>query len=98
MAKKILLSGIQPSGKPHIGNYFGMMRQLLGLQDEYQVYAIIVDYHALNTVKDPKVLRANIVDVLLDYLALGLDPKKSVIFQQSEISEHTELAWIFDTI
>lgn len=98
MAKKVLLSGIQPSGKPHIGNYFGMMRQLVGLQEEYQVYALIVDYHALNTVKDAKEMRENIVEVLLDYLALGLDPTKSVIFKQSDVSAHTELAWIFETL
>jgi tryptophanyl-tRNA synthetase len=63
MSKKILLSGIQPSGKPHIGNYFGMMRQLVDQQDEYDVYFLIVDYHALNSVKDPKAMRENIVAV-----------------------------------
>jgi len=98
MSRKVLLSGIQPSGRPHIGNYFGMMKQLVGMQDEYQVYAVIVDYHALNTVKDAKTMKQNIVDVLLDYLALGLDPKKSIIFKQSDVSEHAELAWIFETI
>ncbi len=98
MAKKILLSGIQPSGKPHIANYFGMMKQLLDQQETHDVYFFIPDYHAMNSVKDPKAMKANIVDVLLDYLALGLDPKKSIIFKQSDVSEHTELAWIFDTI
>jgi len=98
MSKKILLSGIQPSGKPHIGNYFGMMRQLVDQQDEYDVYFLIVDYHALNSVKDPKAMRENIVAVLIDYLALGLDPQKSIIFKQSDVQEHTELTWIFDTI
>src|SRR3990167_5561422 len=98
MAKKILLSGIQPSGKPHIGNYFGMMKQFVDMQKEHDIYAIIVDYHALNTVKDPKMMKENIIDVLIDFLAIGLDPEKVTIFKQSDISEHTELAWIFDTI
>lgn len=98
MSKKVLLSGIQPSGRPHIGNYFGMMRQLIEMQDDYQVYAMIVDYHALNTVKNAKEMKQNIIDILLDYLVLGFDPKKSVIFKQSDVSEHTELAWILETI
>ncbi len=98
MSKKVLLSGIQPSGRPHIGNYFGMMRQLIAMQDDYQVYAMIVDYHALNTVKTPAEMRENIKGILLDYLALGFDPTKSVIFKQSDVKEHTELAWIFETL
>lgn len=98
MSKKVLLSGIQPSGKPHIGNYFGMMKQLVDLQDEYQVYALIVDYHAMKSVQDPKVMRENIIAVLIDFLAIGLNPDKVTIFKQSDISEHTELTWIFDTI
>ncbi|MES3031660.1 MAG: tryptophan--tRNA ligase [Patescibacteria group bacterium] len=98
MSKKVLLSGIQPSGKPHIGNYFGMIRQLLGQQDEYDVYALIVDYHAMKSVRDPKEMKENIINVVLDYLALGLDPKKVTFFKQSDVSEHTELCWIFDTI
>ncbi|HEY4494186.1 MAG TPA: tryptophan--tRNA ligase [Candidatus Paceibacterota bacterium] len=98
MSKKVALSGIQPSGKPHIGNYFAMMKQMVDLQDEYQVYAFIVDYHALKSVQNPKEMRENIISVLLDFLAIGLDPKKALIYKQSDISEHTELAWIFDTI
>lgn len=98
MSKKIYLSGIQPSGKPHIGNYFGMMRQLIEKQDEYDVYVIIVDYHAMHSLKNAKAMRENIIDVLIDYLALGLDPEKVTLFKQSDVSEHTELAWIFETI
>ncbi len=98
MSKKIFLSGIQPSGKAHIGNYFGMMRQLLEKQNEYEVYVLIVDYHAMKSVKDPKEMKENIISVVLDYLALGLDPDKVIFFKQSDVSEHTELAWIFDTI
>ena len=92
------MSGIQPSGRPHIGNYFGMIRQLLGQQDEYDVYALIVDYHAMKSVRSPKEMTENITAVVLDYLALGLDPKKVTFFKQSDVSEHTELCWIFDTI
>jgi tryptophanyl-tRNA synthetase len=98
MSKKILLSGIQPSGKLHIGNYFGMIKQLLSQQEEYDVYALIVDYHAIRSVKDSKEMKDNIVNLVLDYLALGLDPNKTVFFKQSDVSEHTELCWIFDTI
>ena len=98
MAKKIFLSGVQPSGKPHIGNYFGAMKQFVDLQNEYNGYAIIVDYHALHSLRNSKEMNENIKAVLLDYLAIGLNPKKVVLFKQSDISEHTELAWIFDTI
>ena len=97
-ARKILLSGIQPSGRPHIGNYFGAMKQFVEMQKDHECYFPIVDYHALNTVQDPNVMRENILNLAIDYLAIGLDPKQSVIFQQSSVSEHTELAWIFDTI
>lgn len=98
MSHKILLSGIQPSGKPHIGNYFGMMKQIVDLQDKYDVYVLIADYHALNTIKDPSLMRENIIGILLDFLAIGLDPEKVTLVKQSDISEHTELAWIFDTM
>jgi tryptophanyl-tRNA synthetase len=99
MSKKVFLTGVQPSGKPHIGNYFGAMRQLVDLQNAgHEGYAIIVDYHALHTLRNPKEMSENIIAVLLDYLAIGLDPKKVIIFKQSDISEHTELTWIFDTI
>ncbi|MBI2475673.1 MAG: tryptophan--tRNA ligase [Candidatus Taylorbacteria bacterium] len=97
-AKKILLSGVQPSGRPHIGNYFGAMKQFVEFQEKHSCYFMIADYHALNTVQEAKMMRENILALALDYLAIGLDPKKSVIFKQSDVSEHAELAWIFDTI
>ncbi len=97
-AKKRLLSGIQPSGQAHIGNYFGAMKQFVGMQSEHECFFMIADYHALNTIQNANLLRDSIVNLTLDYLAIGLDPKKSVIFKQSDVSEHTELAWIFDTI
>lgn len=97
-SKKTLLSGIQPTGRLHIGNYFGAMKQFVEMQEKHSCYFMIVDYHALNFIQDAKVMRENILNLALDYLAVGLDPKKSVIFKQSDVSEHTELAWIFDTI
>ena len=98
MTKKTLLSGVKPTGRPHIGNYFGAMRQFVAMQDLYQSYYMIADYHALNFIQDKKEMEENILSVAMDYLALGLDPHKSVIFKQSDILEHTELCWIFDTI
>jgi tryptophanyl-tRNA synthetase len=96
---KIILSGVKPTGKPHIGNYFGAMRQFVELQNEHKGgYFFIADYHALNLIQDAKELKQLSLDVLIDFLAIGLDPKKSVIFKQSDISEHTELCWIFDAI
>jgi len=98
MNKKTLLSGIQPTGKPHIGNYFGMMQQLVALQDQYQTYGMIVDYHALTTVNDARALKENTYDVVLDLLGAGLDPKKVILFKQSDVPEHTELTWIFNCL
>ncbi len=98
MNKKIFFSGVQPSGKPHIGNYFGAMKQFMDLQNEHDGYVFIADYHALHSLRNPEEMNKNIISVLLDYLAIGLDPKKVTFFKQSDISEHTELCWIFDTI
>mgnify|MGYP001577044135 FL=1 len=98
MSKKILLSGVKPTGAPHIGNYFGAMKQFVELQDDYESFIFIADYHALNFIQDKEEMQKNIINILLDYLAIGLDPKKVTIFKQSDISEHTELAWIFETI
>jgi tryptophanyl-tRNA synthetase len=98
--KKILLSGVKPTGRPHIGNYFGAMKQLVDAQTlgQYQVHAMVVDYHALNFIQNGEDMRQFTLDLVLDYLAIGLDPKKSTIFKQSDVPAHTELAWIFDTI
>lgn len=97
-AKKTLLSGIKPTGRPHIGNYFGAMRQFVELQNSHECFFMIADYHALNFIQDAKVLKQNILDLALDYLAIGLDPKNVTIFKQSDVPQHAELAWIFDTI
>jgi len=96
--KKILLSGVKPTGRPHIGNYFGAMKQFVDLQDKYDCYFFIADYHGLNLIQNGAEMRDLILNLAIDYLAIGLDPKKSVIFKQSDVSAHTELAWIFDTI
>ena len=96
--KKILLSGIKPSGELHIGNYFGALKQFVDLQDDYKCFFMIADYHALNTLQNAQVMKENIINIALDYLAVGLDPKKAVIFKQSDVSAHTELAWIFEAI
>ncbi len=98
MSKKVILSGIQSSGKAHIGNYFGAMKQWVDLSNDYNCYIFIADYHALHSLQNPKEMKQNIINLLLDYLAVGLDPKKVTLFKQSDISEHTELCWIFDTI
>ena len=97
MSKKVLLSGVKPTGAPHIGNYFGAMKQFVDLQKDYNGYVFIADYHALNFIQNKEEMEKNIVGILLDYLAIGLNPEKLIIFKQSDISEHTELAWIFDT-
>ncbi len=96
--KKILLSGVKPTGRPHIGNYFGAMRQFVELQDEYDTFIFIADYHALTTVQNRDEMEANSIDVALDYLAIGLDPSKVTLYTQSSVGYATELAWIFDCI
>ena len=98
MSKKILLSGVKPTGRPHIGNYFGAMKQFADLQNDYECYFMIADYHALNHIQNANDMKENIFGVALDYLAIGLDPEKVTIFKQSDVSAHTELAWMFDSI
>jgi len=93
-----VLSGIQPSGKLHIGNYFGAMRQHLKLQAENDAFYFIADYHALTSGPDPAELSQNILEVAMDYLALGLDPEKTVFWRQSDVPEITELAWILSCV
>ena len=93
-----ILSGIQPSGKLHLGNYFGMMRPSLELQAKGEAYLFIANYHALTTVTDAAELRENTLDVALDFLACGLDPEKSVFFRQSDVPEVTELTWLLSTV
>ena len=96
--KKRLVSGVKPTGEIHIGNYFGAMKQFLSFQDEYQSFVFIPDYHALTTTQDPELLRENIYKIAAGYIAVGLDPKKVTLYKQSDIPEHAELSWIFNSI
>jgi len=93
-----ILSGIQPSGILHIGNYFGMMRPAIELQTQGEALYFIADYHALTSVRDPALLRENVRRVALDFLACGLDPERAVLFLQSDIPQVAELAWILNTV
>src|SRR4051794_35589570 len=93
-----ILSGIQPSRKLHIGNYFGALRQFLELQDKGEPFYFIADLHALTSVRNPAELREYVRDVALDFLALGLDPAKAVLFRQSDISQVTELYWVLGSV
>ncbi len=93
-----VLSGIQPSGKLHIGNYFGMMKPAIALQDEGEAYLFVANYHALTTVTDADLMRQATMDVALDLLACGLDPEKAVLYRQSDVPEVTELTWLLSIV
>jgi tryptophanyl-tRNA synthetase len=93
-----ILSGIQPSGALHLGNYFGMMRPAIELQEKGEAFYFIANYHSMTSLFDAGQRRSNSLDVALDFLACGLDPKKSVFFKQSDVPEVTELAWILTTL
>ena len=92
------LSGIQPSGILHIGNYFGAIKQFVELQDEYEGFYFLANYHALTSSPKGEDLKSNTINVILDYLALGLDPEKSTLFLQSDVPEHAELSWVLSNI
>jgi tryptophanyl-tRNA synthetase len=100
MPKPALLSGIQPTGRLHIGNYLGALKNFVELQnsDKYQCYFFIADLHSLTEEFDPKQKQKQILGLTADYLAAGLDPKKSIIFQQARVPAHSELTWILNTI
>jgi tryptophanyl-tRNA synthetase len=93
-----ILSGIQPSGALHIGNYFGMMKPAIALQAEGEALYFIADYHALTSVRDPEALRENSRRVAVDFLACGLDPERATLFRHSDVPQVTELAWILSTV
>jgi tryptophanyl-tRNA synthetase len=93
-----VLSGIQPSGTLHLGNYYGAIRQHIALQNQHECFYFIANYHTLTSVQDAARLRQLTLDVALDYLALGLDPKRVSLFRQSDVPEVTELAWILATV
>jgi tryptophanyl-tRNA synthetase len=93
-----ILSGIQPSGTLHVGNYFGMMRPAIELQAQGDAFYFIADYHSMTSLFDPVERRKNTLDVALDFLACGLDPKRTVFFKQSDVPEVTELTWLLSTV
>lgn len=94
--KKRLLTGLQSSGTLHIGNYFGALKPFVDMYENYDSVLMVADLHALTSLKDPQALRKNIVDVVKDYLACGVDPEKAILFKQSDNPYHTELAWILN--
>ncbi len=91
---KRVFSGVQPTGNIHIGNYLGALKQFVELQEDHDCIYCIVDEHAITVPQDPKELREHILDVAALYMAIGVDPKKSIIFVQSQVSEHAELGWV----
>ncbi len=97
-SKKRIFSGVQPSGNLHIGNYLGAIANWVKLQDEYESIFCVVDMHAITVPQDPEALRKKTIEIAKIYLAAGIDPKKSSIFVQSQVSEHAELMWILNTI
>ncbi|MDP3995322.1 MAG: tryptophan--tRNA ligase [bacterium] len=96
--EKLIFSGIQPTGSLHLGNYLGAIKQWTELQDEHECLFCIVDYHALTVAYDPKKLAERIGEIALDLIACGVDPDKATLFVQSQVPEHTELGWIFNTL
>ncbi len=96
MAKQKIFSGVQPSGDLHLGNYLGAISQWVEMQEKYESIFCVVDYHAITVKQSPEELRKKIIEIAKIYIASGIDPKISVIFQQSDIKEHTELAWVLN--
>lgn len=96
--KKRLLTGLQSSGTLHIGNYFGALKPFVDIYRDYESFLMVADLHALTSLRESQVLRQNIADVVKDYIAAGVDPKEAIIFQQSQVQEHTELAWMFECL
>ena len=96
--KKRVLSGIQPSGKLHLGNYFGMMSRMINYQDENDLFCFIVNYHALTTIQNKAELEKNTINAALDFLALGMDPEKSTFWVQSDVPQVTELTWLLSNM
>jgi len=98
ITKKRLVSGVKPTGRPHIGNYFGAMKQFVDLQNDHDTFVFIADLHALNTVQNKESMQQLSHDLVLDYLAIGLNPEKVTLFKQSSVPAHASLCWIFDTL
>ncbi len=96
--KKLVFSGVQPTGNLHLGNYLGALKNFVSLQNEMNCIYCVVDLHAITTFQNPNELRNNILETTASFLAMGLDPNKSIIFNQSSVSGHSELAWIFNCV
>ncbi len=95
---KKVISGVKPTGKIHFGNYFGAIQQFIKLQDEFENFIFIADFHSITSQKNPELLREQIMEIAINYIALGLDPEKNTIFKQSDVPEVCELAWILNCI
>jgi tryptophanyl-tRNA synthetase len=98
MIKNRILSGVQPTGNLHLGNYLGAIKNFVKLQKDYECYFMLADLHSITLFQDPKQLRENIIETAAVFLACGLDPKKNIIFCQSSVAGHSELAWIFNCV
>lgn len=96
--REVLVSGIKPTGRLHIGNFFGAMQQFVKFQDQYEAYIFVANYHALTSTHDKKALSRDSFDIVADYLAVGLDPKRTTLYLQSDVPQVTELAWVFNTL
>jgi tryptophanyl-tRNA synthetase len=96
--KKTLLTGLQPSGDLHIGNYFGALKPFVDAYAEYDSFLMVADLHALTSLRDPEALRRNTIEIVKAYLAAGVNPNKCIIFKQSDVAAHPELAWVFDCL
>lgn len=96
MSKKRLLTGLQSSGTLHLGNYFGALKPFVDTYEQYESFLMVADYHALTSLRDPEAMHENIISVVKDYLAVGVDPEKCVIFRQSDNQDHMELGWVFN--
>jgi len=96
--KERVVSGMKPSGRPHLGNYFGMMESVVNMQDSYDVFLFVADYHAMNTIHNPEELRRLSYELVLDYLAVGINPEKTVFYLQSSLPELGELTWFFHNL
>lgn len=97
-SQKRLLSGIKPTGRIHIGNYFGALQQFIALQEQYETLVMVADLHALTATPDKESLKSATTNLVLDYLGAGLDPEKVTLFCQSHVSAHANLAWVFDCL
>lgn len=95
---KRLISGVKPTGEPHIGNYVGAMQRFVDLQRDYASYVFLADYHALTTVWDAEAMRKQTLELAAGYLAIGIDPQKTVLFKQSDVPQHAELAWMLNCV